>query len=162
MKPLYDILTEIIVGLSTQSAVFDSHALQDLFIHAAGTKATRGRKFEPIGDHSLIVKEVGLSYLTQWVYWAALLGEVVVFYYTVRVGLYYTLSQQDASSIIQAAVAISFINEIDNMLFDAVASHQLKEVRKIRSETLLVFMYLLYHWISLQIRTIHIYSSLMP
>ena len=44
------------------------------------------------------------------------------------VGIYYTLSQQDASSIIQAAVAISFINEIDNLLYDAISTREVKDV----------------------------------
>jgi hypothetical protein len=51
-----------------------------------------------------------------------------IFYLTVVVGVYYTLSQQDASSIIQAAVAISFINEIDNLLYEAISTREIKDV----------------------------------
>jgi len=53
--------------------------------------------------------------------------EFVVWALTLYVGVHYTLSQADASEIVQSAVAISFINEIDNMVYDAVASEPLKD-----------------------------------
>jgi hypothetical protein len=62
-----------------------------------------------------------------FVFWLAVLGEFCVWLLTLYVGVHYTLSQADASEIVQSAVAISFINEIDNMVYDAVASDQLKE-----------------------------------
>ena len=53
--------------------------------------------------------------------------EFSVLVLTALVGTYYTMSQADTSSIVQAAVAISFINEIDNMVYDVVASGPVKD-----------------------------------
>ena len=78
--------------------------------------------------NSLIVKEVRSSWLSWLVFWTALGVEMYVFYLTVIIGMYYTLSQEDASAIVQAAVAISFINEIDNILYESVASIEVKDV----------------------------------
>ena len=128
LKPLYDILTEIFVGLYSTKCVYDTVALQQLFISSAGAEYGAGKKFVDMGQNSLIVKDVKFSTVSAIVYWVALGIEIYVFYLTVVIGMYYTLSQQDASAIVQAAVAISFINEIDNILYEAVASTEVKEV----------------------------------
>jgi hypothetical protein len=74
------------------------------------------------------VKEVETGPFSFFIYWISVVIEAYVFYLTVVVGVYYTMSQQDASSIVQAAVAISFINEIDNILYDAISTQELKDV----------------------------------
>ena len=74
------------------------------------------------------MKDVESGWLSFIIFWVALAVEVYVFYLTVIIGMYYTLSQEDASAIVQAAVAISFINEIDNILYEAIASDEVKEV----------------------------------
>ena len=128
LKPLYDILTEIVVGISSLRCVYDSIALQQLFIHVAGPEYGKGRKFRDTGDARLIVKEVETGPFSFFIYWLSVAVEAYVFYLTVIVGVYYTMSQTDASSIVQAAVAISFINEIDNILYDAISPSELKDV----------------------------------
>ena len=128
LKPLQDIITEICVGLFSRRCVYDTVALQQLFIHAAGAEYGSGRKFVHVGDHKMIVKEVRSSWLSLTIFWAALGVEIYVYYLTVIIGMYYTLSQEDASAIVQAAVAISFINEIDNILYESVASQEVKDV----------------------------------
>ena len=128
LKPFYDILTEVVVGLSSFRCVYDTIALQQIFIHVAGPQYGRGRKFIDTTDNRLIVKEVETGPFSFFIYWASVAIEAYVFYLTVVVGVYYTMSQQDASSIVQAAVAISFINEIDNILYEAICTQELKDV----------------------------------
>ena len=128
LKPLYDILTEILVGLSSKRCVYDTIALQQLFLHGAGAYWGKGRKWVDTSSHKLIVKEVETGPLSFVVFWLSVAIESYIFYLTVIVGVYYTLSQQDASSIVQAAVAISFVNEIDNLLYEAISTHEVKDV----------------------------------
>ncbi len=128
LKPFYDILTEVVVGISSYRCVYDTIALQQIFVHVAGPEYARGRKFINTADKRLIVKEVETGPFSFFIYWISVVIEAYVFYLTVVVGVYYTMSQQDASSIVQAAVAISFINEIDNILYDAISTQELKDV----------------------------------
>ena len=128
LKPCYDICKEVCVGLFSTRCVYDAVALQQLFISSAGPEFGRGKKFIDFGEHSLVVKDVESGWLSFIIFWVALAVEVYVFYLTVIIGMYYTLSQEDASAIVQAAVAISFINEIDNILYEAIASDEVKEV----------------------------------
>jgi hypothetical protein len=114
--------------LFSKRCVYDTVALQQLFIASAGAEYGRGKVFVEMGKTSMIVKDVEFSWISRIIYWIALMVECYVFYLTVVIGMYYTLSQQDASAIIQAAVAISFINEIDNCLYTALASEEIKEV----------------------------------
>ncbi len=128
LRPMLDILSEICVLLFSKRCVFDTLASQQLFIVSAGAEYGRGRKFCDMSENSLIVKDVRASWLSLIICWIAIAGEVYVFYLTVLIGMCYTLSQSDASSIVQAAVAISFINQIDNTLYDAIASEEIKRV----------------------------------
>ena len=128
LKPFYDILTEVVVGISSFRCVYDTIALQQIFIHVAGPEYAKGRKFIDTTDKRLIVKEVETGPFSFFVCWISIAIEAYVFYLTVIVGVYYTMSQQDARNIVQAAVAISFINEIDNILYDAISTQELKDV----------------------------------
>ena len=128
LKPLYDILTEIFVGISSKRCVYDTIALQQLFLHGAGAYWGKGKKWVDTSSHKLIVKEVETGPLSWVIFWISVAVETYIFYLTVVVGIYYTLSQQDASSIVQAAVAISFVNEIDNLLYEAISTHEVKDV----------------------------------
>lgn len=128
LKPLYDIICEIMVGISSSKCVFNSVALQQLFIRCAGAEYTKNKDFEKNGNFSLIVKGVSTSWLSFCVFWFSLGMEIYIFYLTARIGVTYTLSQEDASAIVQAAVAISFINEIDNLLFSVIVPTEVKDV----------------------------------
>ena len=62
--------------------------------------------------------------------------ELCVAVLSLLVGTYYILNQTDASSIVQATVAISFINEIDNYIYvSRMISDKLGRPRKQLNET---------------------------
>ncbi len=128
LKTLYEILSEIFIGLSSKRCVYDTIALQQLYLDAAGAFWGKGRRWADTSSHNLIVKEVESGPVSFFVYWISVAVEAYIFCLTVKTGVYYTLTQQDASSIIQAAVAISFINEIDNLLWIAISTQEMKDV----------------------------------
>lgn len=128
LKTLYEILSEISIGLSSKRCVYDTSALQQLFLSAAGAFWGKGKRWTDTSTHRLIVKEVETGPFSFFVYWFSVAMETYIFCLTVKTGIYYTLTQQDASSIVQAAVAISFINEIDNLLYVAISSQEMKLV----------------------------------
>jgi hypothetical protein len=125
--PLQDICIEAAIGLSSTKVCMDAHEGYELFIEGSGTNPGKGREFENIEHKPLIMKEVKTSWVSWIVYWISVGLEFLVWCLTLYVGVHYTLSQADASEIVQSAVAISFINEIDNMVYDNVASEQLKD-----------------------------------
>lgn len=125
--PLQDICIEAAIGLSSTKVCFDAAEGSELFLVGSGAEAGKGREFEEIERKPLIMKEVKTSAVSWVVYWVSVGLEFAVWCLTLYVGVHYTLSQADASEIVQSAVAISFINEIDNMVYDNVASEQLKE-----------------------------------
>ena len=127
LGPLTDIITESLVGLAANKCVYDADLGQSLFLYGAGAYAGNGRKFEDLPDGVLIVKRCSTSYISWFVFWTSVMIEFSVLVLTALVGTYYTMSQADTSSIVQAAVAISFINEIDNMVYDVVASQAVKD-----------------------------------
>lgn len=125
--PLQDICIEAAIGLSSTKVCLDAAEGCELFIKGSGASAGKGREFEDLERKPLIMKEVKTSWVSWVVYWLSVGLEFLVWLLTLYVGVHYTLSQADASEIVQSAVAISFINEIDNMVYDNVASEQLKE-----------------------------------
>ncbi len=125
--PLLDILTEAAIGLSSTKVCFCAEDGAKLFLEGAGAHPGKGREFVELDDRPLIIKEVKTSFVSWFVFWTAIILEFAVWSLTVYVGVHYTLSQEDASEIVQSAVAISFINEIDNMVYDAVATEPVKE-----------------------------------
>lgn len=127
LSPMQDIIKEASIGFSSTRCVYDVHEGSHLFIYGAGADAGKGKEFEEIGDKSLVVKEVRTSFPSFIVFWVSVILEFLVLMLTLWIGIHYTLSQSNASEIVQAAVAISFINEVDNMVFDAVVSEQLKD-----------------------------------
>jgi hypothetical protein len=127
LSPLQDIWKEASIGFSSKRCVMDVHEGSHLFIYGSNASAGEGREFEEVGEESLIVKECKTSWLSFMVYWVSVILEFAVLMLTLWIGIHYTLSQSNASEIVQAAVAISFINEIDNMIFDAVVSEPLKD-----------------------------------
>jgi hypothetical protein len=127
LSPMQDIIKEASIGFSSTRCVMDVHEGSHLFIYGAGADAGVGKEFEEIGDKSLVVKEVRTCAPSFIVYWGSVILEFGVLMLTLWIGIHYTLSQSNASEIVQAAVAISFINEVDNMVFDAVVSEQLKD-----------------------------------
>lgn len=127
LGPFHDIMIEAAVGLSSRKCVYDAQAGLTLFLYGSGASAGHGRTFVNVEEKNLIVKEVKTTMVTWFFYWTSVGLEFAVLILTVVVGTYYTLSQGNASDIVQAAVAISFINEIDNMVYDAVASVNLKK-----------------------------------
>ncbi len=126
-QPLQDVSIEAAIGLSSTKVCFDAYEGAELFIKGCGAEPGMGREFEDIERKPLVIKEVKTSFISFFVFWAAVLLEFGVWCLTLYVGVHYTLSQADASEIVQSAVAISFINEIDNMVYDAVGTEQLKE-----------------------------------
>jgi hypothetical protein len=127
LSPLQDIIKEASIGISSTRCVLDVHEGSHLFIYGSGASAGNGREFEEIGERSMIVKECKTSWPSFVVYWTSVTIEASVLLLTLWIGIHYTLSQSNASEIVQAAVAISFINEIDNMVYDAVVSEPLKD-----------------------------------
>lgn len=127
LSPMQDIIKEASIGFSSTRCVYDVHEGSHLFIYGAGADAGKGKEFEEIGEKSLVVKEVRTSFPSFIVFWVSVILEFLVLMLTLWIGIHYTLSQSNASEIVQAAVAISFINEVDNMVFDAVVSEQLKD-----------------------------------
>jgi hypothetical protein len=127
LSPLQDIIKEASIGLSSKRCVYDVHEGSHLFIYGSGADAGKGREFEEVGENSLIVKECKTSWFSFLVFWTSVGIEFSVLSLTLWIGIHYTLSQSNASEIVQAAVAISFINEIDNMVYDAVVSEPLKD-----------------------------------
>lgn len=125
--PLMDVMTEASIGLSGTKVCFDCEDGANLFLHGSGASAGAGREFVDVESKPLIIKEIRTSFVSWFVYWTAVILEFAVWALTLYVGVHYTLSQADASEIVQSAVAISFINEIDNMVYDAVASEPLKD-----------------------------------
>lgn len=125
--PLQDVCTEAAIGLSSTKVCFDASAGSELFIEGSGANAGPGRQWEDVEAKPLIMKEVKTSFVSFIVYWISVSLEFLVWALTLYVGVHYTLSQSDASEIVQSAVAISFINEIDNMVYDNVATENLKE-----------------------------------
>ena len=101
------------------------HEGSHLFIYGAGADAGKGKEFEEIGEKSLVVKEVrtsfpSLSCFGSLLYWSSL-------YLCLPCGSVSTPYHSLMLPKLSAAVAISFINEVDNMVFDAVVSEQLKD-----------------------------------
>lgn len=127
LGPLTDIGTEALVGLASNRCVYDADLGQSLFLYGAGAYAGNGRKFEDLPEGILIVKKCSTSWISWFVFWTSVSIEFSVLVLTLLVGTFYTMSQADTSSIVQAAVAISFINEIDNMVYDVVASTAVKD-----------------------------------
>jgi hypothetical protein len=127
LGPLSDIMTEAMVGLASNRCVYDADLGQSLFLYGAGAYAGKGRMFEDLDEGMLVVKQCSTSYISWFVFWSSVAIEFSVLLLTLLVGTFYTLSQSDTSSIVQAAVAISFINEIDNMVYDVVASQSVKD-----------------------------------
>jgi len=125
--PLSDIMTEAAVGFSSTKMCFNAEDGACLFIHGTGISPGKDRDFYSQPDKPLIIKEVKTSSVSFWIFWTAVVLEFGVWALTCYVGVFYTLSQVDASEIVQSAVAISFINEIDNMVYASIVSEDLKD-----------------------------------
>ena len=106
---MQDIIKEASIGFSSTRCVYDVHEAPTSSSTVPVPMLARARSLRR-SVKSLVVKEVRTSFPSFIVFWVSVILEFLVLMLTLLIGIHYTLSQSNASEIVQAAVAISFIN----------------------------------------------------